>query len=330
MISAAQIDYQNPPDTDHNWVETLLFPVVIPQEHIYALIYVCARPTMGVMANQVMVHGCLSDNRFDLLHYNDNLPAPQRFSQWTSAIGLSVRATHAPRDFRVDYSGFDGTQIHVDWRGLMDPFDIHDPSHSPQAGKAEEMHADVATGKKGHFDMTGRVTGTLTVRGKTFAVDSIERMDHSWGPRDPMTIKNMFIVSATFGDDLAFHMICPWNPDLAGAAQFALSHGYVLEGGKVYGLTSEATITATHRGLICTGVDMTVNDVRGKSYQLRGTVDVGAPWIPYPSSVIFNALMRWSCAGRDGYGVVMKCYSLPFLNQRRGRFWGEAAVDALM
>ena len=30
MITAEQIDYQNPPDADHNWVETYLIPIVIP------------------------------------------------------------------------------------------------------------------------------------------------------------------------------------------------------------------------------------------------------------------------------------------------------------
>ena len=328
MITAEQIDYQNPPDADHNWVETYLIPIVIPEEHIYALVYVCARPAMGVMSNQIMVCGALSDNRSDLLHYNDNqhLPAPKKFSELSSPIGLSIRATSAPRNFRIDYEGFDGTEIHVDWEGLMDPFDIHDPAHSPQAGRVEDMHADIDTGKKhkaGHFDLTGRATGTLKVRGRTFKVDSIERMDHSWGPRDPMVIKNMYIVSATFGADLAFHMICPWNPDLTGADQFKLTHGYVLQDGKVHGLTSEVTMTSSHHGLMCTGLQMTVKDTRGKSFHLRATADVGAPWSPYPSAITYNSMMRWSYGEREGYGVVLPNYNLPYLNQRRGRFYSD-------
>lgn len=330
MIKPEQIDYQNPPDADHDWVETYLIPIVIPKEHIYALVYVCARPVMGVMSNQIMVCGALSDNRSDLLHYNDNqhLPTPKKFSQLTSPIGLSITATRAPRDFRIDYKGFDGTEIHVDWEGLMDPFDIHDPNHSPQAGRVEDMHADIDARKKhkaGHFDLTGRARGTLTVRGRTFEVDGIERMDHSWGPRDPMVIKNMYIVSATFGEDLAFHMICPWNPDLKGSAQFQLTHGYVLDKGEVFGLTSELEMTSTHHGLMCTGLQMKVKDIRGKTYNLRATADIGAPWMPYPSAITFNSMMRWSYGDRDGYGVVLPNYNLPYLNQKRGRFYDDPA-----
>jgi hypothetical protein len=325
MITAEQLDYQNPADADHSWVETYVLPVVVPEERIYALIYVCVRPGLGVMANQVMICGALCESRAELLHYTDNqhLPAPAKFSDWSSEIGLTVRATDPPRTFRIDYEAADGTEIHVDWVGLMDPFDIHDPNHSPQAGSVEDMHADIETGHKhqaGHFDMTGRMTGTLTVGGREFEVDGIERMDHSWGPRDPTVIKNMYIVSATFGEDLAFHMICPWQPDLTGTDAFQLTHGYVLHDGEVYGLTSEATMSATMHGLICTGLEMTVKDTRGETFDLRATADIGAPWYPYPSAISYNALMRWTYGDRTGYGVVFPNYNMTYLNRRYGRF----------
>jgi hypothetical protein len=328
MIRADQVDYQNPPGADYTWVETYLIPVVAPADHIYALVYVCARPVLGVMANQVTICGALAESRAELLHYNDNqhLPLPSKFTDLHSPFGLSIKATKPPRNFRVDYAAADGTEIHIDWEGLMDPFDIHDPKHSPQAGAVEDMHADIDASKKhsaGHFDLTGRATGTLTVRGKTFQIDSIERMDHSWGPRDPMGIKNMFIVSATFGDDLAFHMICPWNPDLVGPDQFQLTHGYVLDRGEIYGLTSEARITALQNGLMCASLEMTVRDKRGRTYELTAIADIGAPWSPYPSAMTYNSLMRWKLGDRNGYGVVLPNYSLPYLIKKRGRFYSD-------
>ena len=327
MITADQIDYQNPPDADHLWSETFVFPVVVPEAHIYALVYVCVRPGIGVMANQVLIHGTLSDSRSDLLHYSENphLPAPETLTHWTSPLGLSVRCTDPPRAFRIDYEGIDDTRIHVDWTGLMDPFDTHDPDHSPQAGAVQDMHSTGIGhgGRAGHFDMTGRITGTLTVRGQEFVVDAVERMDHSWGPRDPMALRSMYIVSATFGEDLAFHMICPWNPELTGPDAFALTHGYVLRDGEVFGLTSEATISSDHRDLMCLGLEMTVTDTRGRHYDLVATPDVGGPWTPYPSAIGFNSMMRWRCADRRGYGVVMPNYSLPALNRRCGRFHAD-------
>lgn len=331
MITAEQFEYQNPLGADHDWVETYVFPVVVPEEHLYALIYVCVRPTLGVMANQVMICGSLSDTRSDLLHYNDNqhLPAPERFSRITSPFGLDVDVVEAPRDFRIDYEGYDGTRINVDWRGIMDPFDIHDPRHSPQAGRVKDVHLQVdpraGDGPRpyGHLDMTGRVTGTLRVGGRDIAVDSIERMDHSWGPRNPMNITSMYIISATFGDDLAFHMICPWDPAKRGGGEFELTHGYVLDAGEVYGLTDQLTMTSTYHGLVCTGIDMRVTDTRGREFHLRATADIGAPWYPYASVVSYNALMSWSLDDRVGYGVVMPNYSLPRLIADRARWFTD-------
>lgn len=328
MITAEHYNFQNPSNADHLWVETLQFPIVVPEEHLYLLVYLNVRPALGVMWNQVMVCGTLTESRSDLLHYNEShfLPAPASFQRIDSDLGLTISAKNAPRDFRIDYVHPDGTEIHVDWNGLMEPFDIHDPEHSPQAGTKDDMHAD-ALGGSGHVDMSGRVSGEVTVRGRTFKVDSIERMDRSWGPRHPMKTKSMFIVSASFEPDLAFHMICPWDPDQSGADAFSLTHGYVMEGDQVWGLTSDAQISAGHHGMICTSLDMVVNDTQGRRWELNAVADIGAPWIAAPSAMTHNALMRWRLGeGRPGYGVVLKNYSLPYLNSKRGRFYDEGTT----
>jgi hypothetical protein len=324
VLTAESFEFQHPPDADHLWVETLLFPVVVPEARLYALLYTNVRPALGVMWNQVMVCGTLTEDRGELLHYAENphLPAPASMTEIDSPLGLTVRAVEPPRAFRIDYVADDGTEIHVNWEGLMEPFDIHDPRHSPQAGAVFDIHADLEPGARhlvGHGDMTGRVTGTMTVRGREFAVDSIERMDRSWGVRDPMKAgKANHIVSATFGEDLAFHMICPWDGERPDG--FTLTHGYVLEDGRVHGLTDRLTMESRHLGTVCTGIDMTVTDVRGKSFELHARADIGAPWIAAPTAVVHNALMRWEHAGRDGYGVVMSTRFLPDLIRRRGTF----------
>ncbi|WP_140847416.1 hypothetical protein [Paracoccus sp. FO-3] len=325
MITADMIDFQAPPDADHNWVETMVLPFVIPEEGISALVYVCIRPGLGVMANQVMINGALSDNRMDLLHYCDHqhMPAPASLRRFSSEIGLSVHFHNAPRDIRLDYQAPDGTEFHIEFQGLMDPFDTHDPNHSPQARKVEDMHADINVGEKhraGHFDMTGRITGTLKVRGRSFTVDCIERMDHSWGPRNPTTIKNMYIVSATFDENLFYHMICPWKPDAPRAQRFSLTHGYVCENGEVLGLTDHLRMDVQHLGLVACGLQMEVKDIRGKTHELSASLNVGAPWIPYSSAISYLGLMNFYRAGRPGYGIIMANYSLPWLLERQARF----------
>ena len=96
--------------------------------------------------------------------------------------------------------GVDDTEIHVDWNGIMDPFDVHDIKHTPHAvGTHEEKMAKsgLARAWNGHFDMTGRVRGTVRVRGREYAVDSLERMDHSWGHRNPVKMNAQDSISAS-------------------------------------------------------------------------------------------------------------------------------------
>ena len=231
-ITAEQYDYNVADDADYTWVETMLFPVIVPEANIYALLYNSAKPTLGCMAQQVLISGALCDTEAEMLHYYDNqhLPLPERWTNITSPEGLNIKAVKLPREFRLDYVSSDGeTEVHVDWVGMMEPFDIHDPKHSPQAGNAADMHADLEIGKKhkaGHIDMTGRATGTLKVRGRTFEVDCFERMDRSWGPRQPMNIPTCYIVSATIDENLAFHMIVAWNPEKPDGQQFTFEMMY--------------------------------------------------------------------------------------------------------
>ncbi|MCB1475075.1 MAG: hypothetical protein H6883_08605 [Rhodobiaceae bacterium] len=325
-ITAEQYDYNVADDADYTWVETMLFPVIVPEANIYALLYNSAKPTLGCMAQQVLISGALCDTEAEMLHYYDNqhLPLPERWTNITSPEGLNIKAVKLPREFRLDYVSSDGeTEVHVDWVGMMEPFDIHDPKHSPQAGNAADMHADLEIGKKhkaGHIDMTGRATGTLKVRGRTFEVDCFERMDRSWGPRQPMNIPTCYIVSATIDENLAFHMIVAWNPEKPDGQQFTMSHGYVLENGEVYGLTTDLEMRSKQHGLICTSIEMQVTDTRGKKYDLLAMANSGAPWMPATGARCYNSLMRWHHEGKIGYGVVMANYNLNYLMNRHHRF----------
>lgn len=308
MITAAELEYQAPDDATYTWAETYFFPIPVPEEHLLAHVYVVVRPKLGVMTNDVYVYGSTTDTRSELLHYNvqHQLPAPECWSDIDSPMGLKIKAVAPPRDYRIDYVGPDGTEIHVDWKGIMEPFDIHDPAHSPNAGGSEEERAARSSSGeayKGHFDMTGRITGTLIVKGREFRVDSIERMDRSWGPR-PEGVNAMNTINANFGEDLVFHMRAPRNPFGPGRTSTALTHGYVLENGEVFGITGGQYV-ANRFGVILLSLDVSFTDVRGRSYRMHASPDVGAPWTAYAGNVCWNAMMKWTIGDRVGYGVVM-------------------------
>ena len=327
MITAQDLEFHTPPDAGHTWAETYFFPIILPQEGLMITVYVVVRPGLGVMSNDVTVYGALSQTRADLVYYHaePHLPAPQRFSDIHSSMGLSVKAVRPPRDYRIDYVGFDNTEIHVDWIGLMEPFDIHDPTHSPRAGRTKaEQHANSGLGAAwgGHFDMTGRVQGTVKIRGRSYTVDCVERMDHSWGHRNPVKMNAQDSISASFGPDLAMHVIAHLDLDAAVGQEQRLAHAYILEDGQVYGIRDGALRT-TRLGNAVTAMDLQMVDVRGKTFDMHAYSEVGAPWNAYVSTVTYTSMMRWFCGNRVGHGFVMETMGLPGLSARYGRRWTQ-------
>ncbi len=327
MITAGDLEYHTPPDAGHTWAETYFFPIALPQEHLLATVYVVVRPGIGVMVNDVAVYGSLCQTRSELLYFDvqPHLPAPEKWAEIDSPAGLRVSAVRPPRDYRIDYTGYGDTELHVDWNGIMEPFDIHDPAHSPKAAAhREDQHAGSGLGAAwgGHFDLTGRVTGTLRVRGREFAVDCVERMDHSWGHRNPVTMNAQNSISAAFGEDLALHVITIVDLDAPNGAEHTLAHGYVLDHGEVFGVT-DLRLTSTRLGVAVTAMDMEVTDVRGKVFRFHAMADVGAPWNAYAATTTWTAQMRWLHGDRVGYGCVMETVGIPGLSTRRGRWFAD-------
>ncbi|MCK9505567.1 MAG: hypothetical protein M0Q95_15470 [Porticoccaceae bacterium] len=324
MIKQQDIEFHTPANADYLWAETNYFSFIIPEEKLFGTVYVVVREGLGVMSMDVAIHGALTDNRAECLYVDNHqhLPAPQKMSDITTPTGLSIKVT-SPKAYRIDYTGFDDTELHFDFKGLMEPFDIHDPNHSPKAAhdkKAQEEGSGFGSGYGGHFDLTGHITGTLKLRGKDYKIDCVETMDHSWGPRPETHMPAIGWIHAHFSQDLAIHWIvlCDYEKPVGDQQTFA--HGYVMENGKAYGLTDVKMRTIRSGVVTCTH-EVEAKDVRGKVWRLYGAAEVGAPWVCYVSTMVYIAMVRWTLEdGRVGYGVSQENYALQMLNRQRGKW----------
>ncbi len=334
MITAKDLEYHFTANDDYTWTETYYIPISVPQERLFAHVYVAARPVLGSMAADIRVMGAVSGTELDLLYVDTqfHLPAPKRFSQIHGPNGLSVVAVNPPRDYRIDYVGREGTEIHVDYTGLMNPFDIHDPDENPLAGKTEAerlARTSMGSGYKGHFDMHAKVKGTLKVRGREYEIDNVDRMNHSWGPRPEMDIPPTNSIWAQFGQDLCFRIHLHLDPSKPTGQDQRFAHGYLLDKSEVHAIVDVQAVT-TRIGIIPNSVDFIATDVRGNKYELRGTPLAGAPWRAYSNSVCWCGLMRWEHRGTIGYGSFQENHSLSVESNMRGRRWTDpiAALTA--
>ena len=53
MITAADLEYHTPPNANYKWAETYIFPIALPEEQLLVMVYVAARPVLGVMLNEI-------------------------------------------------------------------------------------------------------------------------------------------------------------------------------------------------------------------------------------------------------------------------------------
>ena len=60
MITAQDLEYHFTDKDDYTWGETYYLPVSIPEERIFGHIYVCVRPVLGCMQNDVRFIGAVS------------------------------------------------------------------------------------------------------------------------------------------------------------------------------------------------------------------------------------------------------------------------------
>jgi hypothetical protein len=160
------------------------------------------------------------------------------------------------------------------------------------------------------------------VRGRTLTVDTVERMDHSWGPRPELEIPPMNSVWASFGERLCLRWHGSLDLDAPTGSDQRLSHGYVLEDGVGYGVTDLEVVTR-RIGIVPFTMDFTITDTRGRSFTLHGVADAGAPMHSYPSTVTWFGMYRWLHEGEWGYGSVQENHPVAEQSRRRGRFWTD-------
>jgi hypothetical protein len=317
MITAKDILLHTPASKEHQWAETNYFSFNIPELGLNGCIYVLTRANVGATLSTVVLFRGFQRQHWEALYADSqmHLPMPQgNLDDYRLPNGLHVRATAAPRDYHVDYKGKDGTEIHFDFRGLMDPYDIHDPKMDPIAAKEKGKEFSWGTAYNGHFDLTGKIDGELVLRGQRHKISCVSTMDHSWGPRPEVGLPNMSWFHAHFGEELGLHCIFPCEP--SDFAQYgALAHGYVLDRGELYGLVSGHG-TARRENVQQMTMAIEVTDVRGRTFKLDGHAIATYPWIPWPGTCAFHSLNEWTLDGRIGHGECMDVFDVAELTQR--------------
>ena len=182
-------------------------------------------------------------------------------------------------------------------------------------------------GAQGHFEQTGRVSGTISVGDERWDVHGYGVRDKSWGPRTwqapsgtaakaagPAAVEqgcflNWF--SMNFGADLALGGACGRTADGTFRGK-----GWIQRDGETLDL-EDVTMTTTYdptNPLLHETVQLRATDSAGTSIVVDGTVLTICPTkIPRRDGVTFvnEGLARFETDGRVGFGIAEHWHAVP-------------------
>lgn len=314
MIIQEDIGFHTPADVDFQWAETYWLGFYVPEENIYGWIYMVFRAGSGAMTCDVEFINRKSANMYDSLYVDiqNHLKIPDNLERFSLPNGLTFSA-QSPEQYRVDYIGVDNTEIHLDFHGIHQPYDIHDPAIDPMARKTMSEaveHSGFGSAYSSHFDLTMRATGTIKVRGKAYDVDCVATNDHSWGPRPERGMRMMGYMNAHFGTDYVVQTIWEFDAARPDGEQHVFKHGYAIVDGKLRGGVA-ASLRVTHMGIFPRLIELSFTDVEGQVHTLTGKPLAYCNWVPYGCCPTGHSMIAWDAGGRTGgIGTLMEAYPL--------------------
>ena len=317
MIRAADAEFHAPDADKLNWAETNFFGFYNAEEKLNIGVYTLFRTNLRTVNSTICMNSGFASTPWhaDYVDYQSVIPMSEDCSllDYTLANGLHIRCLEPNMVWEIRFDDGEGTKIDVVYRSIMPPFDIHDPEMDPMVGGHAGAFA-WGTAYNGHFDQTGHYQGTVTLRGRVIPIDCISTMDHSWGPRPERGAPNMTWLHAHFSKDLAIHAIFSFDPEANGTS-LALTHGYVVEKGEVFGLKAGTGAVVRAPDRFAKSVALQLVDRADRTWDLAAEGLTTFPWQCWANMISFNVLGRWRMGGLTGYGEIQDFFELPQLTR---------------
>lgn len=279
--------------------ETQYFGFSVPEENIHALGYLWHHPNLKTLTGGIYVWRGIKPNILYselncIRSYMSDAAIKNDLHEYRLDNGYGVKIIEPLKRHHLTYSDASRNN-HVD---------VH----------YEALQAPVMFGDGNHFEQPMRVTGELTLRGKTYAVDGYNVRDRSWGkarPEDNLPLPPYSWLSGVFSPDFSFN--CGLFDQVAGnpelKAPYVLPVDKTVVGGWIYrnekvGRIVSATkrVIRSRDVLLPTYLEFTATDEFERSIHVRGTMLAANNW-PITGNINFIVcLMRWECEGLIAHG----------------------------
>ena len=272
------------------WNESYWFPFYDPSAEIGVVFRV------GMLPNQRSANAFLfiaHHGRVVCTLVDQHAPFPAYDPRRFAASGITVDVEEPRERFRLRFAqgahAFD-----LVWRGTGPTWMYPIPPDT----SAEQYPR--------HLEQAGRVTGTVTIGGTSHRLDAIGHRDHSWGgERDWSKFYGWTVVIADFAPDFWVHAVrftvAPGMPD------FYI--GSIWNGERfVHAADVRMTLSTTDAGTRQTGVEAVLTDEHGRVVTVASEELLFNCPVPYGRTWLKDAMMRYRCGERVGYGILEHGY----------------------
>lgn len=173
----------------------------------------------------------------------------------------------------------------------------------------------VMRGSECHFDQATRNKGRVTLRGRSYDIDSIGMRDRSWGQLrsealiagPPFTWLTGSFEKSRISWNVAAFDDPTRNPEWKDLFQVDPAHtlhdGWVWRDGELLRFEKASKITrrdpVTLRPL---SHEVEFTDTKGRNYKITGTVNASCPWISWSNMHSFMCSTEWRMDGEIGWG----------------------------
>ena len=279
--------------------ETWAYLWYIPEERIYSQIHIWVHPNLGVVTAGI---GVSRGHKASMI----------------SAELLDVPAFASARTLGDGRNMVFASGLHVE---IIEPFRrIRITYEDSVRGNALDLlvtgfSPPVMRGSQNHFDQATHNKGTLTLRGKSYAIDSHGMRDRSWGqlrtealvPGPPFTWMTGIFPEQKLSWNLAGFDDPDRDPDWKGLFEVSrdetIHDGWVCIGEDMSRLTNASKITrrdpVTLRPL---SHEIAFTDRWGRDYRITGEITATLPWTGWPNMFAWLCLTKWTLDGAVGYG----------------------------
>ncbi len=276
--------------------ETYYFGFSIPEEKVFAFVYLWLHPNLNVLSGGVLLYQGRKRHFLAANYHNwlDFLSAPDHINRDNGTVtlpnGLVVKINKPFQEHELVFEDKQAdTRFHVFQRAAMP--------------------AAVRGGNK-HFEQNMKVEGELVLRGKRYRVECHSVRDRSWAehrPEDSIPVPPYSWV--TLGDEnFAFNIggfddmsQYPDHPGISVPAKL-FADGWVCRDGELTRIVSCTRKTVRDDDLIPLQHVVEATDKLGRQYTMQGTTVAGCPVGGWKNIVMQQTLMQWDVNGSRYWG----------------------------